>query len=152
MVPKMADTTIKEPSNDLNLDEIKKKSDSLERELFALNRRKARLSEERQVEHRVTRLDRVHQDELIAATRHEEDVDTSSRRTDGDEEGYLLEQRHTQLARVRQDELRASDRRKEDAGIALRQIDENQECDLIKSDILQKQRVRLSELCVREWY
>ncbi|KFX98222.1 hypothetical protein V490_02419 [Pseudogymnoascus sp. VKM F-3557] len=135
----MADTTMKEPGNDLNLDEVKMQSDSLERELLTLNRRKARLNEERQVEHRVTRLDRVHQDELIAATRHKEDVDTASRRTDGDEERYLLEKRHTQLARVRQDELRGSDRRKEDAGKALRQIDENKEYDLIKSDILQKQ-------------
>ncbi|OBT77477.1 hypothetical protein VF21_05251 [Pseudogymnoascus sp. 05NY08] len=127
----MGDTTFQRLGDLPNLDEIIAEYDNLDRELFSVNRKKARLIEERQVEDKATRHSRAHQNESIASTRQKEDSD---RPLTIDE----LEQKNIQLTRAHEDELLASDRRKEDAGSALRRIGENKECELIKSGITQR--------------
>lgn len=136
----MADITVQQLRGNPTLEEIKAESDGLERELFAVNRQKAKLIEERRVEDRTTRLSRAQHDELIASTRQKEDSDTVLRIGE-DQDSHLVEQKNIQLTRARENEILASNRRKEDAGTALRRIDENKECDFIKACITQKQSV-----------
>lgn len=142
----MADITDQRLSDHLDLEII---NDSLERDLFTIHRKIAKLSEERRVEDKTMRLTRAHQNELIASTRRKEDSDAALKiGEDKDEDSYRLERRNTQLTRAREDAILASNRRKEAGGTALRRIDENKECDLIKLGIIQKQSVRLSRLIV----
>ncbi|OBT68597.1 hypothetical protein VE03_01628 [Pseudogymnoascus sp. 23342-1-I1] len=122
----------------LGFEEMKAQSDRLEREMFAVNRQKAKLAEERRDEDRTTRHIRAQQDEFIASTRRQEDSDTTSRVVE-DQDCFLAEQKNIQLSRADQDELLASNRRKEDAGTALRRIGENKEHGIIKLGISQKQ-------------
>jgi hypothetical protein len=136
MVTKMGDTTFQLLGDLPNLDEIIAEYDNLEREIFAVNRRKARLIEERQVEDKATRLSRARQNEFIASARRKEDSD---RPLTIDE----VEQQSIQLTRANEDELLASNRRKEDAGTALRRIGENKECEVIKSGITERHSVWL---------
>ncbi|KFY24732.1 hypothetical protein V493_05057 [Pseudogymnoascus sp. VKM F-4281 (FW-2241)] len=134
----MADITVQLVNEHPSTDEIKAECESLERELFAVNRQKARLIEERRVEDRAMRLSRARQNEFIASTRRKEDSDTLLRIGEGSEH-YRVEQENSRLSRADEDERFASNRRKEDASAALRRIAENKECDLIKSGITQKQ-------------
>lgn len=144
----MADITVQQLRGNPTLEEIVAESDALERELFAINRQKAKLIEERRVEDIATRLSRAQQNEFIASTRRKEDSDAEVRIGE-DQDCHLVEQNNIQLTRAREDEILASNRRKQDAGIALRRIGENKECDFIKAGITQKQSVRLLGLSVR---
>ncbi|OBT86567.1 hypothetical protein VE02_04334 [Pseudogymnoascus sp. 03VT05] len=106
MVTKLGDITFQQLGDLPNLEEIIAEYDNLETEIFAVNRKKARLIEERQVEDKATRLSRAHHNEKII-----------------------------QLTGAHEDELLASNRRKEDAGIALRRIGITQRHNELKSTI-----------------
>ncbi|KFY76262.1 hypothetical protein V498_09673 [Pseudogymnoascus sp. VKM F-4517 (FW-2822)] len=134
----MDDTSVKLLDENSNLEEINAEYDRLEREMFAVNRQKAKLIEQRRGEDITTRHSRAQQDELIASIRRKEDSDAVPKIGE-DQDCFLAEQSRIQLTRARQDELLASNRRKEDAGTALRRIGENKESGLIKLGIAQKQ-------------
>lgn len=144
----MADSAVQQLRGNLTLEEVKAECDDLERELFAVNRQKAKLIEERREEDRTTRLRRAQQDELIASTRRKKDSDTEMKIGE-DQDSHLVEQKNIQLTRAREDEILASNRRKEDAGTALWRINENKEYDFIKAGITQHQSVRLFGISVR---
>jgi hypothetical protein len=75
-----------------NLDEhgclakLKAESHSLDKELLAAYREKARLGEERKLEDKTTQYSRARQDELLASNRRKEDVATALRRKSEDED------------------------------------------------------------------
>lgn len=151
MVSEMDDTTVKLLYENSNLNEINAEHDRLEREMFAVNRQKAKLIEQRRGEDIITRHSRAQQDELIASIRRKEDSDAVPKIGE-DQDCFLAGQKNIQLRRARQDELLASNRRKEDAGTALRRIGQNKENGLIKLGISQKQSVRLFGLSMIEWH